>query len=211
MHLDSQVLALLLIAVAVVAIMARDAARRRPGRQLAKRRDEQHGMGGQRWLNGYAGQTTDELIALDREYRTNSIVLAFEQAVEDKAGRSGGAQRLTDAERVVLAVEALEREVNSDGYDGLFRNASDKVPYLVSSLTAIGREAVADLTRRALEVLRIDGPLTSEAVQSAMEREDDERDERLDEIDQSYYATAGDLADPLLDFIKTNRDQIVLT
>ena len=59
-------------------------------------------MGGTNWLDGYSGQTTDELIALEGEYRTDSLVLAFEQALMAK-------DELTDEEKVVLAVEALER------------------------------------------------------------------------------------------------------
>jgi Domain of unknown function (DUF4375) len=167
-------------------------------------------MSEQGWLDGYAGQTTDELIALDDAYRTDSIVLAFEAAIRSKAARMGGPQHLTDAERVILAVEALEREVNSDGYDGLFRNASQQVPDVVSSLEVIGSDAVAALTRSAISVLKIEGPITAEAVESAMEEEDDERDDRLDDLDQAYQQTAGDLADPLLAFIKTHRDQITL-
>jgi hypothetical protein len=162
-----------------------------------------------RWLDGYSGQSTDELIALDGVFRTDSIVLAFEQAISSKAARIGD-QNLTAPERVVLAVEALEREVNSDGYSGLFTTASEQVPYLVSALTAIGSDAVADLTRSAIAVLKIDGVLTPEAVESAMERDDEDRDDRLNEFDQAYYETAGDLAGPLLSFIRANHDQIVL-
>jgi hypothetical protein len=70
---------------------------------------------------------------------------------------------------------------------------------------------VADLTRSAISVLKIRGPLTREAVASAMQKDDDDRDDKLGEFDQAYYETAGDLAGPLLSFIKANRDQIVLT
>ena len=70
--------------------------------------------------------------------------------------------------------------------------------------------AVAELTRSAIAALEMDGPLTPEAVQSAAEDEDDDRDERLDAIDQAYYETAGDLAAPLLAYIAANRDEIVL-
>lgn len=167
-------------------------------------------MSERRWLDGYDGQTTDELIALDGTYRTDSIVLAFEQAIANKATRIGGSQHLTNEERVILSVEALEREVNNDGYDGLFRNAAPEVPDVVSALTAIGRDAVATLTRSAIDALDIGGPLTPEAIESAMDLEDERRDDRLAEIDQAYYETAGDLADPLLAFIGANRDQITL-
>ncbi len=162
-----------------------------------------------RWLDGYSGQTTDELIALDGDFRTDSIVLAFEQAIDRKAERLGEGQ-LTTPERVVLAVEALEREVNSGGYIALFTYYSQHVPGLVSALTAIGADAVAELTRSAIEALGIDGPLTPEAVESAANDEDDDRDERLEAFDQAYYETAGDLAVPLLAYITAHRDQIVL-
>ena len=97
-------------------------------------------MSSSEWLDGYTGQSTEELIALEGAYRTDSIVLAFEQAISNKAARIG-AEHLTTPERVVLAVEALEREVNNDGYTGLFTYYSEHVPYLVPSLTAIGCDA----------------------------------------------------------------------
>jgi hypothetical protein len=166
-------------------------------------------MGDRRWLDGYAGQTTDELIALDGEYRQDSIVLAFEAGIDQKAVRVG-IERLTSEERVVLAIEALEREVNNDGFDGLFRSAAAQVPDLVAALRAIGCNAVADLARSAIGQLEIDGPLTPAAVEAAIDRDDPERDERLNEFDEAYYETAGDLTEPLLAFIKASRDQIAL-
>jgi hypothetical protein len=80
-------------------------------------------VGKRPWLDGYAGQTTDELIGLADTYRIDSVVLAFEEALAAKAERLGTAS-LTPAERVVLVVEAVEREVNNDGIDGLFFNPS---------------------------------------------------------------------------------------
>lgn len=162
-----------------------------------------------RWLNGYSGQTTDELIALEGSFRTDSIVLAFEQAISGKADRLGD-HSLSTPERVVLAVEALEREVNNDGFDGLFRNASEHVPHLIVALIAIGAHDVADLTRSAIAELEIDGPLTADAITSAIDKDDEARDDRLNGYDETYYQTAGDLAFPLLSYIKANRDQINL-
>ena len=46
-------------------------------------------MSDPRWLDGYAGQSTDDLIALDGAYRTDSVVLAFEAAILAKAERLG--------------------------------------------------------------------------------------------------------------------------
>jgi hypothetical protein len=57
------------------------------------------------FLDSYAGQSTNELIDLEGSYRVDSIVLAFEEALQRK-------EILTQQEKVVLSVEALEREAN---------------------------------------------------------------------------------------------------
>jgi len=41
------------------------------------------------WLEEYSGQTTDELISIEGEYKTDSLVLAFEQALDQKSERVG--------------------------------------------------------------------------------------------------------------------------
>jgi hypothetical protein len=161
------------------------------------------------WLDGYSGQSTDDLIALDGAYRSDSLVLVFEAAILAKAERLGYGG-LSDAELTVVAVEALEREVNNDGFVGLFTNVPEVVPFLVSSLRAIGQLIVADLTARAIRVLAIVGPLTPEAVASAIAADDGGRDDRLHDCDQAYFELAGDLAEPLLAYIKAHRHAITL-
>jgi hypothetical protein len=37
-----------------------------------------------KWLDSYSGQTADQLLALEGEYRIDSLVLAFEQALDQK-------------------------------------------------------------------------------------------------------------------------------
>ena len=69
-------------------------------------------MGGERFLEAYGGQTTEQLLEMEDEYRIDSLVLAFEGAI---LGREPEAP-ITLQERYVLAVEALEREVNNGGY-----------------------------------------------------------------------------------------------
>jgi len=38
-------------------------------------------MAALKWLDRYSAESTDELIALENEYRLDSIVLAFEEAL----------------------------------------------------------------------------------------------------------------------------------
>lgn len=101
--------------------------------------------------------------------------------------------------------------MNNGGYNQLFINASKEyAPFFVTALNRIGCKETAALTQQAIDILGIDGKITIEAIDSAMEQEDEERDEKLSDCDSKYYESAGDLADPLFEFIKNNREQINL-
>lgn len=39
------------------------------------------------WLSRYSGESVDELIAFEGKYRTDSLVVACEQGLEQKAAR----------------------------------------------------------------------------------------------------------------------------
>lgn len=167
-------------------------------------------MTGQKFLDSYSGQTTDELIALEAEYRADSLVLAFEQAIDQKASEIG-AEKLTDEERVVLAVEALEREVNNGGFEQFFLNSSREfTPIVVDALRRIACNATAELTEEAIGVLGIEGPVTVEAVESVMDDKNEDVDDRLGNCDDRYYELEEDIAGALLDFIKSNRSEITV-
>lgn len=168
-------------------------------------------MPGTEWLEGYDGQSTDELIALENDYRIDSIVLAFEQAVQNKEYARGLAG-LTDAERVILAVEAIEREVNNGGYSQFFYNSSNVYAGIaVPALKQIGCPATAAITQRAIDALGAGSNLTSGTIESRMNEEDPARDEALSKADEAYYSTGEAIADRLFDYIKQNRNQILLS
>ena len=159
------------------------------------------------WLAGYSGQTVDQLLALEGTHRIDSLVSAFEQALEQKAAREG-TQSLTDEERVVLAVEALEREVNNDGYVGFFENSSREFTLLIAhALRRIGCPRTADITEKAVQALGLP-QLTTEAVEEAMYSDDAERDELLAQCDAQYYQSPENIEEQLFAFIKANRGRI---
>ena len=62
-----------------------------------------------KWLESYSGQSTEQLLSLEGEYRTDSLVVAFEQALDQKSA-ARGVQSLTSEELVVLAVEARKEK-----------------------------------------------------------------------------------------------------
>lgn len=163
-----------------------------------------------KWLEGYSGQSTEALIALEREYRADSLVLAFEQALDQKAARLGS-DSLTEEECVVLAVEALEREVNNGGYDQFFVNTAEFVSTVVSALRRIGCPKVAALTQEAIESLGIEGPLEAHTIRRAIIDDSETRSAVLNACDERYFEIAGDLSVPLLNFVKRNRSQIRVT
>src|SRR5262245_27313086 len=85
------------------------------------------------FLDSYQGQSTEELLALDRTFRVDSLVLAFEQAIQ---GKSPGS--ISTEELYVLAVEGLEREVNNGGYNQFFGNSSGEfTPIIETALRTI--------------------------------------------------------------------------
>jgi len=168
-----------------------------------------------KWLDQYSGESTDQLIALETEYRSDSIVLAFEQALDQKSERSGY-ESLSVEETDILAIEALEREVNNGGYHQFFFNTcyslgSDYAIHIVNALRRIGHAEAAELTSEAIALLEIDGEITVDAINQVMEKDDDSALlEKLDLLDTRYYETVGDLSVPLLEYIKQNREKIRL-
>jgi hypothetical protein len=162
-----------------------------------------------KWLDNYTGQTIEELLALDSEYRVESLLVALEQALNQKAAEEGE-QDLSDEERVVLAVEALEREVNNGGFSQFFTDSSGQyAAIIVNSLLHIGCPETANITSGAINALGIQN-FSPEALEAAFESEDEERDEQLDECDGLYSGSGEDIAGQLFEFVRSHQDAIQL-
>lgn len=160
------------------------------------------------WLDGYSGQSIEELLALEGKYRIDSLVLVFEEGIRQKLKRRGG-RAPTDEERIVLAVQALEREVNNGGYAQFFTNSSQFVPPIVDSLQRIGCKITAMITQRAIEALGI-SDLIAEAIDTAMALADEQRLAELNRCDEAYYKGAEPIAERLFAFIRANKAGISL-
>lgn len=170
---------------------------------------QEHGVDKPKWLD-YSGQSTEELLALEGKYRTDSLVVAFDEAMRRKAARVGE-ERLAEEERIILVIETLERQVNNGGYNQFFFNSSRKyAPILVDALNRIGSPGTASITQEAIDALGIRGQLTVDAIDRAMGEEDEERTTRLRACDKRYFSEVGDLAPPLFEFIKANCSKIKL-
>jgi Domain of unknown function (DUF4375) len=157
------------------------------------------------FLNRYRGESLDELIAMEGRYRTDSIVVTIHQLLLDK-------QRLSEAERTVIVIEALERDVNNGGFHQFFMNGPEHAAEIVVALRRIGSPEAADLAQRAVDALRLGPAPSAEAVKAVIHDADDQRDGVLHGCDESYYANAaGQIGDQLFAYIKANRNEIDLS
>jgi hypothetical protein len=136
----------------------------------------------------YTGQSSEEILALVDTHADYSLVHALEWGLNAKCRALGGEDKLSGEERLVLAVLALEREVNNGGYKQFFWNSSRRfATTIIASLRKIDCERTAALTERALAALALPH-LTVEAVTEAIQRENDDRDAALDACDREFYS-----------------------
>ena len=137
------------------------------------------------WID-YTGQTTEELLACKSSHRIDSLLCAFEMGIQAK-------RRNTAEEKLVLAVMALDREVNNGGYSQFFLNSSRKfAPIIVESLRRVDCLATAAITEKAIAARR-----------SAT------RDEILEACDREFYRL-NEIAPALFAFVEAHQDRIQL-
>lgn len=164
----------------------------------------------EKFLPAYDGQTADELIALAAEYRIDSIVLAFEQALQARAG--DGLRGLGEAEATILAVESLEREVNNGGYHQFFLNTPVYAPLIVGALTRIGCPRTAAITADALAMLGLRAGFTPDDVEAALMADAQGRliETLCERCDARYDESGESIADRLFEYIRAQRAAIRL-
>ncbi len=161
------------------------------------------------FLSEYAGESIEPLIGMESEYRIDSLIVALEMALDQKAARLGDAA-LSNAENAVVAIEALEREVNNGGYDQFFFNSSNEyVGRIVSDLEMIGCVETARLTARAIAALGL-GEINAATVGERVTNGDDALSDALEECDNAYFALTEDIAGKLFAYVKANQGDFVI-
>ena len=104
------------------------------------------------WLD-YTGQKTADLLACQESHRIDSLICAFEWGIQAKEAQK---KKLSPEERLVLAVKALDREVNNGGFDQFLTNSSKRYAgEIVDALRTIGAKRTADLVAEALAFARL--------------------------------------------------------
>ena len=156
------------------------------------------------WLDEAGDRTIEQLIQLEDTHRIDSIVVAIEGALMEK-------DDLTPTERIVLVVEAMEREVNNGGFNQFFYNSSNEYAgELVSALRQIGVPDIADIAERALRVIGATPDWTCDQFEAASVDPDESTSAELNACDDAYYASENAIAARLFDYIKANQGDIHL-
>lgn len=164
-----------------------------------------------KWLDGYSGQSVDELIALSSSHRVDAIVLAFEQAIQQTTDRVS-LSKLNEAELTILAVESLEREVNNGGYHQFFLNTPQYAPFIVAALTRIDCPRTAEITALGIALLGLRQPFTTDQVETTLGKDPDGKlvEVLVNQCDRPYDNSGEPIADRLFAYIGSNRGSIRL-
>jgi predicted transcriptional regulator len=158
------------------------------------------------WLEGYSGQTVDELLLFEGTEGVYTILSALEQAVKDKVS-AAGTLKMTGVERMLLSAMALLREVNNGGYDQFFRNSSRRfAPAIVDDLVRVGCTEIADITQQALDSLNLP-ELTVAAIEAVMGTESTSRDRALQRCNIAFYSQT-EVWGRLFLYVKAHQDGI---
>ena len=159
------------------------------------------------WLE-YTGQTTSELLASKNTHIIASLLCAFEWGIQAKTG-PGGEEDLTRDERMVLAVMALQREVNNGGYSQFFTNSSRRfILIIVECLQRIGCDATAAITERAIGALNVE-LVSPDSVSGAALNADADKKNVLDMLDKEFYKLS-EIEPRMFNFIEAHQNNIQL-
>jgi hypothetical protein len=158
------------------------------------------------WLEGYKGQTVDELLLFESTEGVVQILIALEAAIRARV-EAEGPLKMTGVERMLLATMAFHGEVNNGGYKQFFTNSSRRyAPAMPDDLFRIGCPEIADITQRALDALQLPKQNVA-AIEAAMSEPNQERDRALNRCDIEFYER-NELLDRLFAYVKANQNGI---
>ena len=158
------------------------------------------------WLDGYAGQSVDQLLMFESTSGAYSVLAALEEAIQAKQ-KELGRMKITGLEFMVLSVMALIREVNNGGYHQFFLNSSRQfAPRVVNDLVHVGCTDVADITQEALDALKLP-QVTMAAIEEAIVKTDENLMRKLSRMDTAFYRIGG-IPERLLQHVRAHPNGI---
>ena len=159
-------------------------------------------MNEQEYLDTYNGQSINELLELENKFEPYEIIYVLELALDNKKDSN---KELSDSEMTVLAVQALNREVNNGGYQQFFYNSSvEYTPIISKSLKDIDCFKIADLTEKAIQCLGVKS-MDFNAIEDRALSDDEEMESCFRELDNVFYESEEDIDGNTLKYVKENR------
>jgi hypothetical protein len=159
------------------------------------------------WLD-YEGQDTAQILACKETHSILSLLCALEQGIQLRNERTPETANSPE-EITLLAIRALQREVNNGGYHQFFLNSSRQYALtVVPALSNIGCDTTAALTQSALDALKLQAT-TLTSIRTEILREDLERDQNLDRLDKEFYRIY-EIEDKLFSFVESRQHAFVL-
>jgi Domain of unknown function (DUF4375) len=112
-------------------------------------------------------------------------------------------------QKVFSAIWGVESEVNNGGFSQFFLNSSaETAPFLVEALETIGAPKTADICKRAIAVAFPSGlPKNPETMQSIAADFSEDVLEKLESLDQEFFAYPHNLTDLLFAYVSAHPNE----
>jgi len=134
--------------------------------------------------------------------------MTLEEAFQRVCARRGqvGFDALTEPEKVLVTLWALEAEVNNGGFDQFFFNSSGDCAYFAPrALQILGATEMSEIAARANAVFGPDGPPREwNARQEALFALSDSAQTLLEALDVAFFAYPEDLAQLVARYVRAN-------
>lgn len=138
----------------------------------------------------------------------NGILISLSESEKTKFGKEDFAQQ-SQPQKVFSAIWAVESEVNNGGFSQyFFNNSAESAWFVVEALETIGAPKTADICKRAITAAFPAGlPQTLEAIQSVAADFSDQILEKLEPLDQEFFAYPHNLTDLLFDYVSEHPEE----
>jgi hypothetical protein len=138
----------------------------------------------------------------------NRILIDLSESEKAKFGKHEFAEQSLP-QKVFSAIWALESEVNNGGFSQYFLNSSaESASFVVQALETIRAPETASICNRAIATAFPSGlPPTVEGIPSVAADFPDEILERLEPLDQEFFAYPHDLTDLLFAYISKHPEE----
>ena len=138
----------------------------------------------------------------------NGILIALSESDRTKFGKDDfNAQSLP--QKVFSAIWAVESEVNNGGFSQYFSNNScETAGFVAEALETIGAPKTADICRRAIAAAFPTGlPPTPETISSAASDFSDEKEDKLNALDNEFFQYPHDLTQLLFAYVSKHPEE----